>query len=315
MGLGPAAIKLYLDLWQRGFYRNIKNVVEMGAQELHLKPADFEELVRVAGINEYRKEDFNNLVYWPGCPRCPARPFYELLGVPEYACVDLGGEHEAISLDLNLPLEDRSLYDKYDLVTDHGTNEHVFNTAEAYRTMHRLCKPQGFMLIAQVVFNGNGYFTYDLSFFEGMAAANDYRIHYSSYIVTTNTLTSEGSASQFHVPLSRVLIDTLDWTRVQQIGICYVMQKLADADFHYPYQGQYLSRVMGHHGYQLQFLPEPPSRTYLPVWEPSHILENTSAKNLLKHLLGRVLLIGYIFSRTFKRIKLKISKIIYTGGR
>ena len=56
MGLGPAAVKLYLDLWQRGFFKNIKNVVEMGAQELHLKPADFEELVRVAGINGIRNQ-------------------------------------------------------------------------------------------------------------------------------------------------------------------------------------------------------------------------------------------------------------------
>jgi hypothetical protein len=126
--------------------------------------------------------------------------------------------------------------------------------------------------------------------------------------VATSALTGAGSANQFHVPLSRELIDALDWTKVQQIGICYVMQKQSDADFQYPYQGQYLSRVMGHQGYQLQFLPEPPSRTYLPVWEPSHILEDTPAKNLLRHLIGRMFLFRHIFGKVFKRIGFGISR-------
>ena len=285
MGLGPAAIKLNLELWQRGFFKNIKSAIDMGAQEVHLPLVDFEQLVRAAGVSNYKKENFAILTDWKRLPRCSAKPFYEMLGVEHYSCIDLGGEHGAIPFDLNLPLEDASLYGKYDLVTDYGNNEHIFNIAEAYRTMHRLCKQQGLMIVMQGVFFVNGYYAYDLSFFEGIAAANNYKILFSSY-----WLRATGSINQFHVPLSRELLDMVDWAKMNHIGICYVMQKQSgSSDFHYPYQGQFLSEVQGHKGYQLQFLPDPPSRTYLPLRGPLHTLEEASAADILKQLVGRLL--------------------------
>src|SRR3989338_4123011 len=157
MGLGPSAIKLNLDLWQRGFLKTTKSVIEMGSQEMHMTLPLFEELVRAAGVPGYKKENFTALAHWPAFPRCPARPFYELLVIDKYNCVDMNKMHGAIPLDLNFPLDDKSLYGKFDLVTDYGTNEHVFNTAEAYRTVHRLCKENGLIIVMQAVFRGNGY--------------------------------------------------------------------------------------------------------------------------------------------------------------
>ena len=141
MGLGSGAVKLYLELWQRGLFKNIHSVVEMGSQEIHLTKEHFEELIHSAGMNNYKEVDFQELVNWPGYPRVSSKPFYEMLGIEKYSCIDMNAYHEAILLDLNQPLEDKSLYGKFDLVTDHGTNEHVFNVAETYRTMHRLAKP------------------------------------------------------------------------------------------------------------------------------------------------------------------------------
>ena len=91
-------------------------------------------------------------------------------------------EHGSISLDFNLPLEDTSLYSQFDLVTDHGACEHAFNIAETYRTMHRLCKPKGLIVIAQSLWGGNGYFLYDESFFDGIAAANNYKIIFKAFL-------------------------------------------------------------------------------------------------------------------------------------
>ncbi len=263
MGLGSAAVKLNLELWQRGFFGNVKSVIDMGSQELRLPLNDFEELIHVAGVPNYSKKDFAPLSHLPGYLPCSPKPFYEMLGVEKYSCIDLGGDYGAIPLDLNMPLEDRSFYGQYDLVTDYGNNEHVFNTAEAYRTMHRLCRRQGIMAIIQVVYKGNGYYAYDPSFFEGIAAANSYKILFSSYVIVGRV--SAGESSQFHVPLSRELLDLVDWTKVREVGICYVMQKQSDSDFKYPYQGEYLSQIQEHYGYKLQFLPEPPSRSYIPI--------------------------------------------------
>lgn len=290
MGLSAGPIKLYLELWQRGIFKNIKSAVDMGSQELHLTKASFEELVHAAGITDYREADFQLLKNWPGEPRLSARPFYELLGVQKYACVDLNGNYNAIKLNLNFPLEDKTLYHKFDLVTDHGTNEHAFNIAEAYRTMHRLCKPQGYLSIVQSVYKGNGYYLFDASFFEGLAAANNYKVIYSSYLIGVN------DEKEFHLPLNRQLLETLDWFKTQYIGICYVFQKLTAADFQYPYQGNYLSQAQKNLGYQLQFLASPSSYCYVPMLTKD--LHNVKTKTLLKVLFKRI---PQVLARIFRK--------------
>lgn len=286
MGLGIAAVKFNLELYQRGFFRNVKSVIEIGSQELHLKQVDFEKLLREAGISNYARENFRNLANWPAGPRCSSKAFYEMLGVEKYSCIDLNEKYGAIPLDLNSPLKNTSLYGQYDMVTDHGCNEHVFNIAEAYRTMHRLCKPSGIMTIGQAVWKGNGYYKFDLSFFEGIAAANNYKILFSSYIVAPKARTEAGSDMQFHIPVSRELLDTIDWAKTADIGICYVLQKQSDSDFQYPYEGAYLSQAQGRYGYELQFLPEPPSRTHVPSYKS--VLETIKTKPLIKYVIKRI---------------------------
>jgi len=286
MGLGMAAIKLNLELWQRGLFENIKSIIDIGSQELHLKQADFEGLIMRAGI-DYKKEDFSNLGNFPEYPRCTAKPFYKMLGVKDYSCIDLNQEHDAVKHDLNLPLEDKSLYAKYDMVTDHGCNEHAFNIAEAYRTIHRLCKKLGLMVVIQSVYKTNGYYLFDLSFFEGIAAANNYKILFSSYVIGLKEPTKAGGLNEFHIPLSRELLDTINYLKIRTVEICYVMQKQSDSDFKCPYQDTYMLEKFGNHGYQMQFLPDPPSRTYVPMHKS--ILEITPTKTLINHIKGRMI--------------------------
>ena len=285
MGLGIAVVKLNLELWQRGLFKNIESALDIGSQELHLKPVDFENLINAAGISDYKKEKFAELANWPGRPRCSAKPFYELLGINDYSCIDLNGKQGAIQLDLNLPLEDKTFYNKYGLVTDYGCNEHAFNVGEAYRTMHRLCKPGGLMVICQAMTRGNGYYMFDLSFFEGIAASNGYKVLFSSYIAALNACTKEGTPLALHLPLSRELLDVMDWTKISNIGIAYVLEKQSDADFRFPYQGGYMSQNQGHYGYKMQFLPDPPSRTYIPM--PELNLKGIKTEDLVKCIMKR----------------------------
>ena len=282
MGLGPAAIKLYLELWQRGWFKGVHGVVDMGSQELCLTRFDFEEFIQAAGACNYRRENFPCLDNYPKRPLCSAKPFYEMLGAEKYSCIDLNGEHGAIQHDLNFPLTDSSLKGVFDLVTDHGCNEHAFNIAETYRTMHFLCKKDGLIVIMQSVYRGNGYYNFDVSFFEGLAAANNYSILFASYVVAPN-----GTNEQYHVPCSRELLNVLDWSK-SNIYISYVFQKQTDSDFRFPYQGRYLSDIQGHDGYRLQFLPDPPSRSYVPISRRA-TLTTFRAKHLLGELARRAL--------------------------
>ena len=138
MGLSGGAVKLCLELWQRGYFEKIDSVIEMGSQELHLTKVAFKNLVKSAGITSFDEKNFPNLDNWPDHPGTSAKSFYELLGAKEYAAIDMNGEHHSVPHDLNTPMTDESMLGKFDLVTDHCANSHVFNTAEAYRTIHRL---------------------------------------------------------------------------------------------------------------------------------------------------------------------------------
>lgn len=287
MGLGPNAIKLNLELWQRGYFKNKESVLDIGSQELHMTKEDFGNLARVAGISDYKEGSFKNLEHFPAQPRCSAKLFYEMLGLKKYNCIDMNGEWEAINHDLNTPLEDESFHNKYDVVTDYGCNEHIFNVVEAYRTMYRLCKSDGLMIIDQGVFGGNGYFLFDLSFFEGIAAANNLKILFSSYSVTLKTLTKSGTVDQFLIPAQRELLEAIDLAKVSSIGVCYVLQKQSEDDFRIPYQDTYMSHAYGHQGYKLQFLPNPPSRTYVPMQRS--VLDITRTKDLIKVIGDRIL--------------------------
>jgi hypothetical protein len=304
MGLGPAAVKLYLELWQRKILDNLESVMEMGSQSLHIPKAELEELVTAAGVPGYNEKAFPDYSDPSGLLFCSSRPFYELLGARQYRCIDLGKQYGAIPHDLNQPFTDESLFGQFDLVTDHGTNEHVFNIAETYRTMHRMCKSGGIIVIEQALYGGNGYYNFDLSFFEGMAAANNYSILFCSYAVTTRT---NNVITQHHIPISRDLLNAIDWSKIWYVEICYVFRKNSKDDFKYAYQGEYQADVQGHHGYRLQFLSDPPSRTYVPLRGQSQdgieadVLSSIALPKLVRHLVWRGS--GRIKARISRRLR------------
>lgn len=73
----------------------------------------------------------------------PAREFYQRLGCSRYVAIDGNGKG-TVTADLNLPLTPLKL-GTFDLVTDFGTGEHVFDQAQVWRTIHELTKPGGYI--------------------------------------------------------------------------------------------------------------------------------------------------------------------------
>ena len=77
-----------------------------------------------------------------------ASEFYRQLGCGRYESID-GNGLGTITADLNLPLNIGAhapdLIDGFDLVTDFGTGEHIFDQAQVWRTIHELTKPGGYI--------------------------------------------------------------------------------------------------------------------------------------------------------------------------
>ena len=220
-----------------------KNLSISRDHRLSLDSNDFKELIEIAGLDVNLVENIPNIKNWPFSPRASSKYLYEILGIKDYKSIDIGGKHGAIVHDLNKPFNDTSMFNKFDIATDFGSCEHVFNVSECYKTLHKLLKPGGYLIIDQAILKGNGYFKFDEVFFEGIAAANNYKIIFSSYVITTGEKTKNGSYYQFHIPRNHKLLDVLDYSKLArldkygELGIFAVMQKITDEEFKTPYQG------------------------------------------------------------------------------
>ena len=112
------------------------------------------ELIKQAGL-KFDEKIFERAKDFPARPRVPSSSLWKTLGIKITDRVDIASieridsidQKSVIQLDLNYQLEDKNMWNKYDLVTDFGNNEHPFNIMEAYRTMHRLTNLNGYLMM------------------------------------------------------------------------------------------------------------------------------------------------------------------------
>lgn len=287
MGLGIGAVQNIVELYSTGCFKKSKSVLEIGAQELHCSGADIKELFKQANLDSELVDKFENIDNFPHkSPRTSAKSLYNAIGLTEYSCIDLLPRHNAISHDLNKPFLDKSKFNHFDIVTDFGSCEHVFNIAEAYKTMHNLLKPKGYFIVAQGVLKSNGYFLFDNSFFAGFAAANNYKVISSSYLVQIKTRTENQSELHFHIPLSRELFDVLNYSKLDNVAIYVVLQKQGNEEFKMPYQHALMSRTYNFAGYNRMYHQDPIGYSFLP--DQKIIIRHVTFKKLLLEVLKRI---------------------------
>src|SRR5579862_8621009 len=153
-------------LLERGVWREIQSVCELGSQEP--RAGELREAFAAFGKQPIAG-DFG------------AKKFYEYLGAGEYTCIDFNGEHDSLVFDLNRNLRREYKFNRtFDLVTNFGTSEHCFNQFEVFRNIHELCAAGGIMLHTNP---GQGwgrhcFYRYDANFFDDLAAANNYEVIY-----------------------------------------------------------------------------------------------------------------------------------------
>ena len=143
MGIGPAARELYEKL----ALKPPATVCDLGSQEMS------------AGVSG------------------SAREWMEQQGF-EYHCIDFDGKFGALKLDLNRATY-KDIGAAFDIVTNHGTSEHVFNQANVFELIHDITVPGGLMIHAVPTpkFGApHGFYFYDECIFKDLAQANNYDI-------------------------------------------------------------------------------------------------------------------------------------------
>lgn len=116
-----------------------------------------------------------------------AKVFYKIIfDFDKYVAVDLHGTPDALQYDLNHPLP---FDDKFDVVTNIGTGEHVFNQYQVFKTIHDHCRPSGLMILGlpnQGCYD-HGFYNYHPTFVHDLCEANSYQI--LALILTDGTQT------------------------------------------------------------------------------------------------------------------------------
>ena len=220
-------ITLALELKRRGILKNTSNVYDMGSKELRISYNNLKNKFSEYKI-KFNSKDFKKLKKFPKGNRISTKFFWKNIGIKNYYCSDINHEHYSKFLDLNYPI--KKITKQYDLVNDFGNNEHVFNTAQAYENMFNLCKVNGYMWISQSLYCGNGFYNFDPSFFEGMAAANNLGVIYSAFVVNVEPY------KQFFIPCDKELLKGINLNKVINIDVTYILRKKKNNKFKYFYQ-------------------------------------------------------------------------------
>jgi hypothetical protein len=115
-------------------------------------------------------------------PRRNCQPeYYALFGPTEYKSADLDDDRADYRLDLNRPVGDLP---RFDVVTDFGTAEHVYDIAQVFDTIHYLLVPGGLALhcVPAFAFPNHGFYTPNPNLLIEFARANDYELVDFSYV-------------------------------------------------------------------------------------------------------------------------------------
>lgn len=108
------------------------------------------------------------------------KEYYESLGAVKYTALDVNERKDAIICDLNYPFgeEDITLIEDFNLVTNNGTSEHLFNQGQVFKNIHRLCQQEGLMLhiLPCCPWLNHGFYNYNPIFFRDLARVNNYEI-------------------------------------------------------------------------------------------------------------------------------------------
>jgi len=149
-------------------------------------------LKREQGVLDHYDLKYSDLVWGElGCQairkgkrgRVSAKDFYEDRGA-EHVSIDINGLLGSVPLDLNEPLP-LQYVNRFDVVTNYGTIEHVNNQYQVFKNMHDMCKVGGIMihtfpLVGTWIPHGRYY--YSMEFVRTFADVVKYEIHSLSSI-------------------------------------------------------------------------------------------------------------------------------------
>ncbi len=184
------------------------------------------------------------------------KDYFISIGFNEYKSIDLNGAYDSYQFDLNKNiLETYNFNQKYDLVINNGTGEHVFNQFSLFLNFHNLTKVNGIMLniLPFIDWINHGFYNFNPIFFGDLAASNKYEI------IKISLANRDGAELKLDGDDFSILFEQIKPNRnnskfakmieiaKEKIGknilLVVATRKLQNVNFKIPLQGKYLSDV------------------------------------------------------------------------
>ena len=153
-------------------------VIELGSQELDLSASWLQAFANTRQADE-QSSALRALQAKADSIGERAPEYYAAIGFERYTSIDINGQLNSLPFDLNSSIEERYQYtERFDMVTNNGTTEHLFNQLAVFDNIHRLTAAHGLMLHAVPFLNyiNHCFFNYSPTFFYNLATANGYRL-------------------------------------------------------------------------------------------------------------------------------------------
>ena len=116
---------------------------------------------------------------WRSGGKSPAKGKYIERGVAEHLSFDLSGMWGSLAVDLDYPIA-KEFLNRFDVVTNYGTIEHVNNQYQVFKNMHDMCRVGGLMIHAfpkEGTWIPHGRYYYSEEFAREFAEACGYEIN------------------------------------------------------------------------------------------------------------------------------------------
>ena len=233
---------------------NDPKAVDLGSQTSSINDIFIKNLLdNNKTIHRIQKKNLDNLSRFKSFN---TEDYFKSVGFKEYKSIDINGAYNSLQFDLNKNISATYSYnEKYDLVINNGTGEHVFNQYALFLNFHNLTKLNGIMLniLPFIDWINHGFYNFNPIFFADLAASNNYEIvkislanrdgaelklNNENLSILFEQIKPNRNDSKF-----KKMIDIAKTKLGRNILLVVITRKLSDNEFKIPLQGKYLNDV------------------------------------------------------------------------
>ena len=228
--------------------------MDLGSQTSSINSSFISSLIdQKFKLNNIQKENLENL---KNKNDFVTKDYFQSIGFRDYKSIDINGAYDSYQFDLNKNISKTYNFNqKYDLVINNGTGEHVFNQYALFLNSHNLTKIDGIMLniVPFIDWINHGFYNFNPIFFADLAASNNYKIEKIS-LANRDGAELKLNASDYSIMFEQIKPHTNDSkfnkmieiakTKIgKNILLVVVLRKLLNNKFKIPLQGKYLSDI------------------------------------------------------------------------